>query len=45
LALPLAIKLDLTIEAQNATVMTLWSFTVTGIAHNQQVDPKSFTIR
>jgi hypothetical protein len=45
LVLPLANKLDLTIEAQNATVMTHWSFTVTGIAHNQQIDPKFFTIR
>jgi hypothetical protein len=45
LILPLSSKLDLTILAQNATIMTHWSFTVTAIAHNQQVDPKSFTIR
>ncbi len=45
LILPLATRLDLTIEAQNATIMTHWSFTVTRIAHNQQVDPTSFTIR
>ncbi len=45
LILPLSHRLDLTIEAQNATIMTHWSFTVTGIAHNQPMDPKSFTIR
>jgi hypothetical protein len=45
LTLPMATKLDLTIEAQNATIMTLWNFTVTAIVHNQQVDPKSFAIR
>jgi hypothetical protein len=45
LTLPLSFRLDLTIEGQNATIMTHWSFAVTEIAHNQQVDPKSFTIR
>jgi hypothetical protein len=45
LTLPLAERLDLTIEAQNATIMTHWIFAVTGIGHNQQVDPKFFTIR
>jgi len=45
LMLPQWTRLDLTIDAQNATVMTRWSFTVTSIAHNQQIDPKSFTIR
>jgi hypothetical protein len=43
--LPLASRMELTIEAQNATVMTHWKFLVTGIDHNQGVDPKSFTIR
>jgi len=43
--LPYATKMDLTVEGQNATVMTHWNFTVTGIVHNQEVDAKSFSIR
>ncbi len=45
LTLPLATRLDLTIEAQSATIMSRWSLAITGITHNSQVDPKSFTIR
>jgi len=45
LMLPQWTRLDLSIEGQNATVMTRWSLTVTSIAHNQPIDPKSFTIR
>lgn len=45
LTLPLVTRLDLTIEAQNATVMTHWDFTVTSITHNPKLEAKDFAIR
>jgi hypothetical protein len=45
LMLPQWTRLDLEIQAPNASIVTQWNFTVATIAHNQPVDPKSFAIR
>ena len=45
LTLPHAYKLMLTIEGQNFTIMSDWDFTVVLLAHNQPIDPNSFSIQ
>jgi hypothetical protein len=45
LILPHLIEMDLTIERPDRPLITHWNLAVSTIAHNQQVDAKSFAIR
>jgi hypothetical protein len=45
LTLPHACRLDFTIEGQSSTLMTEWDIAVAQIAHNQQIDPKHFSVQ
>ena len=45
LTLPHSYKSNYTVEAQNGTLLTSWSFLASQIAHNQEIDSKLFVVQ
>lgn len=45
LTLPHSYKFNFTIEAQNGTLLTSWTFSTSQIAHNQEIDSKLFVVQ
>jgi len=45
LTLPHSYRISHTIEGTSVTALTKWSLTVTELGHNQQLDPKYFSIK
>jgi hypothetical protein len=45
LTLPHTYKLNYTVEAQRATFMADWNVTIARIEHDQQIDPKNFSVQ
>jgi len=45
LTLPHSYDLSFTIEGQNATLYTTWSFAASKMAHNDDIDAKLFSVQ
>jgi hypothetical protein len=45
LTLPHSYMLHFTIEGQRATFMADWNVTIVQIEHNQQIDPRNFSVQ